>query len=374
MARGYATALVGAQFGSEGKGLVAAAMANEFDCHVRTGGPNAGHTFYYDEQKFVARSIPIGWINPDATVYIGPGAVIDLDVLGDELNLIEEAGYSIKDRLMIDERAIIISEAQHLAEGGVAGRAHAQIGSTGEGVGLARMAKINRDTLINIDVAPFACQRVGDDVGLFASILDTWGDIRVGDVAAELHQKLASGSKVLLEGTQGSGLSLTLGSWPHVTSADTNAAQMASDAGISPSDVSHTVLVARTYPIRVAGPSGPLYRETTFEAIGQPEERTTVTQKVRRIGEWNPEQVRYACEVNHPALVVVTFIDYLWPEAKNIVNWRALPEAALEWCEQQEGLIGAPIIAVGTGPNAYCALRSKAGALGLPILKPKVEV
>lgn len=376
MSRGHAVALIGAQYGSEGKGLVAAAMANDFDCHVRTGGANAGHTFYHDEQKFVARSVPIGWINPEANIYIGPGAVIDLDVLGAELDLIEKAGYSIAERLMVDERAVIISHAQHLAEGGVSGRAHAEIGSTGEGVGLARMSKINRNTLINTDTAPYACMRVGDDPALFRSVLTTNADaIEIGDVAAELHKNLRCGSRILLEGTQGSGLSLTLGSWPHVTSADTNAAQFASDAGISPSDVSHSILVARTFPIRVAGPSGPLYGETSFEEIGVPEETTTVTKKVRRVGQWNPEQVRYACEVNYPANIVVTFMDYLWPEIKDVTNWRALPEAVLEWIEQQEELIEAPIIAIGTGPNAYCPMKLKAGVNGLPVyIKKEVEV
>lgn len=360
MARGHAVALIGAQFGSEGKGLVAAAMANDFDCHVRTGGANAGHTFYHDEQKFVARSIPVGWINPDANIYIGPGAVIDLNVLRDELAAIEDAGYKIADRIMVDARAVIISHSQHLAEGGVKGKAHAEIGSTGEGVGLARMAKINRDILINTDVAPYRCVRVSDEEAAFASL-----GIEIGDVAAELHRNLRLGSKVLLEGTQGSGLSLTLGPWPHVTSADTNAAQFASDAGISPSDVSHSVLVARTYPIRVAGPSGPLFGETSFEEIGVEEEITTVTKKVRRVGQWNPEQVRYSCNANYPANVVVTFIDYLWPEAKNITNWRALPTAAIEWIEQQEDLIKAPIVAVGTGPNSYCPLKSASGFNGI---------
>lgn len=351
-----------------GKGLVAAALANDFDCHVRTGGANAGHTFYHDEQKFVARSVPIGWINPDASIYIGPGAVIDLEVFEEELKTIESAGYSIKNRLVVDGRAIIISHAQHLAEGGISGKAHAEIGSTGEGVGMARMSKINRNTLIHTDTAPYACVRVSDKEAVF----ETMGVV-VGDTADLLHRHLREGSKVMLEGTQGSGLSMTLGPWPYVTSADTNAAQFASDAGISPSDVSHSILVARTHPIRVAGPSGPLFQETSWEELGVEPEITTVTKKVRRVGHWNPEQVRYSCQVNYPSMVVVTFIDYLWPEAKGTTNWRALPEAALEWIELQEDLIEAPIIAVGTGPDSYCPLKERAGALGISTWTKKAD-
>lgn len=368
MTRGHAVALVGAMYGSEGKGLAAAALANDFDCHVRTGGANAGHTFYHDEQKFVARSIPIGWINSDASIFIGPGAVIDLDVLVAELKMIEDAGYTVRDRLLVDERAIIVSHSQHLAEGGVSGKAHAQIGSTGEGIGMARMSKINRDTLIHIDTMPYRCIRVAEETESFESL-----GVRTGDVADQLHRHLRDGYKILLEGTQGCGLSLTLGNWPHVTSADTNAAQLASDAGISPTDVSHSILVARTHPIRVAGPSGPLFGETSWEELGLEPEITTVTKKVRRVGQWNPEQVRYSCQVNYPAMLVVTFIDYLWPEAKGITNWRALPEAALEWIKGQEDLIEAPIIAVGTGPNSYCPLKQHAGFNGLPIYLEKAE-
>lgn len=351
-----------------GKGLVAAALANDFECHVRSGGANAGHTFYHDEQKFVARSVPIGWINPDAGLYIGPGAVIDPEVLVTELQAIGEAGYKVKDRLLVDRRAVMISRSQHLAEGGTSGRAHAQIGSTGEGVGLARMSKLNRDALIGTDTAPYSCIRVDDDEDFFDSL-----GIRIGDVADQLHRHLREGFKILLEGTQGCGLSLTLGDWPHVTSADTNAAQMASDAGISPTDVARSILVARTYPIRVAGKSGPLFGETSWEELGLEPEITTVTKKVRRVGHWDPEQVRYACQVNYPAALVVTFIDYLWPEAKGITNWRALPEVALEWIKQQEELIGAPVIAVGTGPNSYCPLKISTGANGIP-MRVKTEV
>jgi adenylosuccinate synthase len=341
---------------------VAAALANDYECHVRVGGANAGHSFYHDEQKFIARSIPVGWTNPDASLFIGPGAVIDPDVLRDELSTIEDAGYSVKNRLLIDNRAVMISRSQHLAEGGVSGKAHAQIGSTGEGVGLARMAKINRDTLISTDTAPYTCIRVADETPFFESL-----GIQTGDTADLLHRHLRDGSKIMLEGAQGCGLSLTLGDWPHVTSADTNAAQLASDAGISPSDVSHSILVARTYPIRVAGPSGPLYNETSWEELGLEPEITTVTKKVRRVGHWNPEQVRYACQVNYPALLVVTFIDYLWPETKGVVNWRSLPETALEWIKEQEELIEAPIVAVGTGPDSYCPLKLQASALGIPV-------
>jgi adenylosuccinate synthase len=356
--RGHATALVGAQYGSEGKGLVAAALAEQFDCHVRSGGPNAGHTFYHQGEKWVARSIPCGWINPEAKLYIGPGAMVDLGVLMSELAEIQERGDpDIADRLMVDYRATIITEAQHLSEGGTKGDAHRLIGSTGEGVGLARMSRINRDALIPSGQAPYAFLRAETQAKVFEA-----EGIEVGDVSRALCEHIEGGDEVLLEGTQGSGLSLTLGPWPYCTSADTNAAQLASDAGISPSDVLETILVARTFPIRVAGNSGPLEDEVTWEEVGQPEERTTVTKKVRRVGRWNTQQVIEAVRVNHPALLVVTFMDYLYPEIAGVTDWADLSDGALLWLSLVQEQTGASILGVGTGPRSLCLAPAKVRA------------
>jgi adenylosuccinate synthase len=335
---------------------VAAALANQFEVHVRTGGPNAGHTFYHDHEKFVARSIPCGWINPDALLLVGPGAVIDLEVFKRELQEINDRA-DVAERLTVDYRATVISHSQHQGEGGVHGVAHREIGSTGEGVGLARMSRINRDTLISTDISPFAHIRAHDRREEFESM-----GVQVEDVASILHSEIEAGAEVLLEGTQGCGLSMTLGPWPYCTSADTNAAQLASDAGISPSDVKETVLVARTYPIRVAGKSGPLWSETTWEEVGQKPETTTVTKKVRRVGLWNDDQVRQASRVNHPALLVITFLDYIFPETAGIRNWRALPQPALDWLIEKERLLNLRVIGVGTGPDSYCPI----GQLGAP--------
>jgi adenylosuccinate synthase len=101
--------------------------------------------------------------------------------------------------------------------------------------------------------------------------------------------------------------------------------------------------------------------------LGFEPETTTVTKKVRRVGRWNPEQVRYACQINYPSLLVITFADYLWPEVKGVTNWRSLPESALEWVKTQEELIEAPIVALGTGPNSYCPLKPTSGVNGIPM-------
>lgn len=336
-----AVALVGAQAGSEGKGAVAAALAQHFNVHVRTGGPNAGHTFYHNGDKFVARGLPVGWINREAKLVIGPGAVIDWKLLLEEIEQAERAYSprvrgSVADRVYIDPNAAVVTRHQHEHEGGIGGHAHRTIGSTGEGVGMCRIARISRRSLLQ-----------GPE---FATTLAK--DVAALDPLIRPYRWLDPNARILLEGTQGSKLSLTHGPWPYVTSADTNAAQLIADAGMPPGAFTKTILVARTFPIRVAGESGPLPNETTWEEIGQPEERTTVTRKVRRVGRWDVGWVVDAVRLNHPAELVVTFLDYLFPKTKGMREWGMLPGDALDWLERVQQETGAPVVGVGTGPDS----------------------
>lgn len=339
---GGAVCLVGAQYGSEGKGHVAAHLlrSGDYDACVRVGGPNAGHTFHHQGLKFVSRSLPIGWVDPDTVLYIGPGAVVNPDLLRQEVEEVEQAGFHVKDRLYVDHRAAVVTTAQEHYEGGVDGDGHRRIGSTGEGVGMCRMARINRNAFLFGDQWEY--RTMGEIEGM------PW---RVRDVS----EMLAAHQRIMVEGTQGSGLSLTLGPWPYCTSADTNAAQLLSDCGIAPGRFDHTVLVARMNPIRVAGKSGPLDGETSWEALGVEPEVTTVTKKVRRVGMWDPVQLAEAVRVNSPAYLVVMFADYQWPELKGKETFDDVPpvvvDGILRWVVHQERALGCSIIGLGTGPD-----------------------
>lgn len=328
------TTLVGAQAGSEGKGAIAAHLARlgAYRGWVRTGGPNAGHTFYHEGRKWVARSVPCGWIDPDAWLYIGPGAVIDPDVLVAEIREIEAAGYEIGDRLKIDPRATVITPHQHHGEGGVEGVAHQRIGSTGEGVGLARMARINRGSLLEDSRLVHRSAQEEERLAEWIGVLDVGADL----------------GAVMLEGTQGSKLSLTNGPWPYCTSADTNSAQLISDAGMSPGDFTKCILVARTFPIRVAGNSGPLPLETTWGELNLSPETTTVTKKVRRVGWWTDEWVREAILLNRPATLALTFLDYVFSE---VAGHRVWDEDVDEFLGEIEDRLGIQCCFVATGPD-----------------------
>jgi len=354
-------AVVGAQYGSEGKGAIVSAIAHNFDLHIRTGAPNAGHTYYMDDPKsdegerikFVARQVPVGAKNPEATLVIGPGAVIDIALLVKEVNELEAAGVPVRDRLFVDKKAIVLDpHLHHAEEGGVHGRAHELIGSTGEGVGLARMAHMGRTT-----VEGWHVKHAGDDEPSF-KLADAMINL-IDGTSIMVNGMLESGASCLLEGTQGSGLSLVHGFWPYVTSTDTNSAQLCVDAGLSPMWLSEVLLVARSFPIRVAGNSGPLRHETTFDQIGVEPEFTTVTKKQRRIGAWDDDLFAQAVRLNgpHPTLAL-TFADYLDPDIAGCDDERMIGGPVSAFIDRLEEKFGVGVVYVSTGPDSVITMEA----------------
>ena len=310
--RGKITALVGAQYGSEGKGTIVAHIANQYNVHVRIGSPNAGHTFYWKGEKHVQRSIPCGWINPNALIFIGRGALIDMECMLEEIAIIEKYYPDFKRRLHIDANAGILSKEFQQEEGGILGEMHHRIGSTGEGVGPARIARIRRDP---------------NQFKLFYEVAEQHGleSCVTPNTPEVLHTLNLAGFNIMIEGTQGSALSLLHSYWPYCTSTDTNAAQMLADIGIAPSMLTDVILVARTFPIRVAGNSGPMQNEITWEELSarlgrDVSERTTVTKKVRRIGEWDRNLFNMAVLLNQPTQIALTFADYIDPTLYGVNN------------------------------------------------------
>jgi len=322
------TAIIGAQWGSEAKGVVAAKIAHKFHAAVRTGGPNAGHSLRYAGRTYKMRSVPCAWVNPDAWLIIGPGAEVKRELLIHEIE-------SLPPRIMyLDPRAIIITHAMELAEQRLIGK----IGSTAEGVGQARMARIARD--------PNGEPVLARDYVWPPAVI-------VQDTVPLLFDLLNSGRAVMLEGTQGSGLSIYSDSWPKVTSRDTNVAGFLSEAGIAPYFLSHTLLVARSYPIRVGGNSGQMGRELDWSVIpGHPTpETTTVTGRQRRIAIWDDVVFRDAIIRNHPCGVVLSFGDYLDPSIAGTTSYADIASSApiKAMVNKIESDFDVPVIAVGTG-------------------------
>lgn len=346
-------AVIGGQYGSEGKGVVVASLAHDYDIHVRVGGPNAGHSFWHAGRVWKMQSIPCGWINSNATLVIGRGALISLAQLDKELREIEAVDPTIRNRVKIDDEAMVIDPNIH-DEGHTDGKLHQRIGSTGEGVGACRVARMMRDPERSYSFGAAMNRHTMHYQSKYAHLASLSTDY----TAEYLNRQAQGGTSILLEGTQGTGLSLLHGPWPYCTSADVGVAAMASDTGLAPSRIGRRLLVVRTFPIRVAGNSGPLLGELSWkemsEIAGRPvEEHTTVTKKVRRIGQWDGRLVHGAVQRNDPTSFALMFTDYLSPEDEGKTRFQDLSDKTHRFVTYLESTFAIPVSIVGTGGEGW---------------------
>ena len=328
-------------------------IANDYDVHIRVGSPNAGHTIYWNNEKHVMQTIPCGWINPNATIIIGRGALLNMSLLMSEIQHIQQYYPDFLDRLVIDAEAGILDERFREQEGGVKGYMHYRIGSTGEGVGPARIARIQRDPnkfKLFKDIA--------SDYGLFKCMCRNTPEM--------IANAQNNGLNILVEGTQGSALSLFHSYWPYCTSTETNASGIIAEVGIAPTRVTNVLMVCRTYPIRVAGNSGPMNNEITWEELSnrigrEVTEQTTVTKKTRRVAEWDDDLYRQACILNAPTQIALTFVDYIDPNVYNCNDvYKVLGSKELNQFVYQH-IRNAPIKYIGTGPQTVVKVETVYG-------------
>lgn len=343
--------VVGGQHGSEGKGHVVAQLASRQDHElitVRTGGPNAGHTVYgRDGQVHKLRQLPTATVsNPSSMVAIAAGSLINPEVLAEEVKQVGLVHH--ENPVLVDRRATIL-EPHHIKEELESNTLSNW--STQKGIGAARAARIRREA------------QTAEEI---------WGTcppdgVHLVDVSDVLGIKLRLGRPVLVEAAQGYGLGLHTRFYPKTTSADCRAIDALADAGISPWIVPNNDIrvwvVLRPYPIRVAGDSGPLLCETTWEELGLEPEYTTVTKRVRRVGAWDPDLAREAIRANggpggtdrpiSRVHIALTMLDQVAPETAGCTDWRKVCEnqRAVEWIHRVESDTGARVSAVGTGPT-----------------------
>ncbi|MGR9503660.1 adenylosuccinate synthetase [Rhizobium leguminosarum] len=296
--------VVGGQFGSEGKGKVALELVRRFSPSsvtvVRVGGPNSGHTAFGREgKKWALRQMPAACIDKNVDVVFPAGSYVDPELLLEE---IAQLDYP-QDRVLISPYARVIT-AEHREWEQNAGITKS-IGSTGSGVGAAVLAAVARKAGSLALPSPSAVEN--EKLRPFTR-----------DVGALLDGRLSRNERVIIEGTQGFGLSLLDGGfWPQATARCTTAAGALAEAGLSPRAVDDVTLVLRTYPIRVAGESGPLHGELSWEEVGRRtgktglEEFTTVTKKLRRVGEFDAQLAGRAISANMPSRVVLNHMDYV---------------------------------------------------------------
>lgn len=329
--------IVGGQYGSEGKGHIVSYLAREYSLLVRVGGPNAGHKVFLDPAPYTHHQLPSGTLRSSAKLMIAPGSVLNAEALMRE---IADCGVEA-DRLAIDPHAMVISQNDIKAE-----RALTQsISSTGQGVGFATARRI-RDRGQPIKLAK-------DIRELAPYIRDTW---EILDHAYSL------GERVLVEGTQGTGLSLYHGEYPYVTSRDTTASGCLSEAGISPSRARKVIMVCRTYPIRVQNPpggtSGFLSQEISWNTVAErsgispsqfkKSEKTSTTNRKRRVGEFDWALLRNAAAINGPTDIALTFADYLSKDNEEARRFEQLKPETIRFIEEVEHVAAAPVSLIST--------------------------
>lgn len=312
--RGKAAVLLDGQFGSTGKGQIAAWLAlnacpDGVNIATTNAGAQAGHTTRFKGHEFICYHLPTVAVTrhefmssgPVAIAYINAGSIIDPEALGQELRSVQFPW----DRTVIHPRAAVIT-AEHKAAERARGSSTEGLASTQKGVGAALADKIMRRAKLAGDHA----------------VLGKWCD------QYDLNAIMAQGGAVVtVEVPQGFGLSINHGwDYPACTSRDCYVNSALNDAGIHPSFLGRICMVVRTMPIRVGaifnemgekvGDSGPFPPDSVeldwlLDLPGIEPERTTVTKRVRRIATWSDTLYRRACSFNRPDVVALTFCDYL---------------------------------------------------------------
>lgn len=347
--------VVGGQYGSEGKGNICDYLSREYGALVRVGGPNAGHKVKEPSLVYDYVQMPSGTKgNPDAKILIGAGATLDLTRVFKEIIDLDLR----PPRLSIDPHAIVIEQSDRDLEHELG----KSIGSTKKGVGIATARKI---------IGRGGESVLGSRVRLVKDVPELQPYMRL--VTSELESLYLARTRIMLEGTQGTDLSIHHGLYPSVTSRETTASGCLADAGIPPARVDRVYMVTRTYPIRVGGNSGEMGIEIDFETVAarsglplqeiQQTEIGTISGKQRRIGEFSWERVRRAVQLNGASDIVLTFADYIHAANRNARNYNELSRDTKQFIEDLQTLTGVSvsIIAVGSSREYIIDRRTDRG-------------
>lgn len=325
------TIIVGGQYGSEGKGKVALhfAQKQQASISVRVGGNNSGHTAYKDNKKYVLRTLPTAVLGNDVHAVIPSGGYFSVE------NLFYEMQETNCQNVAIDPMSVVIT--QQFQERELNLGLIESIGSTGSGTGAAIAQRLGR-----LEQVTFA-----KDIPELQPYLK--------ETKSLLRQALDRGEEIILEGTQGYGLSLLHSPhYPYVTSRDTTAAGFLSETGLSPFDVTKIILVIRAFPIRVGGNSGPLPHEISWDFLTKESgsntdlsEYTSVTGKLRRVAHFDPEIVKQAISVNQPSKIILNHMDYV---DRTLYERKELTEKAGIFLQNIETAIERKIDFIGVSP------------------------
>jgi adenylosuccinate synthase len=321
--------IVGGFYGDEGKGKVIAYLAKKDNCSiaVRGGvGPNAGHTFVDEGKMYKVRMLPSAALNRSTQLLIGPGVLINPEILLKEIEM-----FNASDRTFIDTQCGIIDQ-KHIEKDNLEDHLKGFIGTTGSGTGPA-----------NADRA-FRLLKLAREVDALSLYLE--------DVSSSVNYSLENKENVIVEGTQGTFLSLYYGDYPYVTSKDVTASGICSDVGIGPKKVDEVLVVFKSYVTRVGG--GPLQDEVTREEAEKRGwlEYGSVTGRERRSSPFDMNLAKKAIRLNSATQIAITKLDVIFPETRGIREFNKLSEKAKEFIENIEAETGVKVILIGTGAES----------------------
>jgi adenylosuccinate synthase len=328
--------VVGAQWGDEGKGKIVDILSHEADVVVRYGGgANAGHTLVIGGQKTVIRLVPSGVMHPHTQCILGPGMVIDPEVLLAELSTLESRGVlPDRKRVLVSDRAHVVFP-HHVLVDTLRESTASAIGTTKRGIGPAYEDKVARSGIRMCDLGDATRLReqlerslahwtptllaFGAEVpsidALVARGLDfgrTLGPL-IGDASEHLDRAIREKKRIVLEGAQGTMLDIDHGTYPHVTSSTVLSGGAASGAGIAPTRIEEVVGITKAYATRVGG--GPFPTELTDELGDRIRnaggEFGSVTGRPRRCGWLDIPVLRHAVRMNGVTELAITKLDVL---------------------------------------------------------------
>ena len=341
-------AVLGAQWGDEGKGKIVDMLTPHFSAVARyQGGHNAGHTVYVDGQKFVLHLIPSGILHAGVTCVIGNGVVIDPEALFKEVDELARAGIGVDGRLLVSEKAhVILSYHRELDVLSEARRGERKIGTTSRGIGPAYEDKIGRRGIRICDLfgeRDALATEVRENVNarnhaikdstldwkpVFEHLLAHGERLRpwVADTSLFLYQTMAAGKSVLFEGAQATLLDIDHGTYPFVTSSNASAGGICTGLGVPPRAIGGVLGVAKAYTTRVG--EGPLPTELSGELADRlretGQEYGASTGRPRRCGWYDAVVVRYSARVNGLDAIALTKLDVLdgLPEVRICTGYR----------------------------------------------------
>lgn len=321
------TVIVGGFFGDEGKGKIVSylAMKDNPVIAVRGGvGPNAGHTIEHGGKTYKVRMLPSAFLNPGTRLLVGPGVVVSQEVL-----LKEISEFGTQDRTFVDYQCGIIEDSHRATDS--KGRLKESIGSTGTGTGPANADRAMR-TL-----------KLAKEVDSLALYLD--------DIPNAVNFALDRNENVMIEGTQGTFLSLWHGTYPYVTSKDVTASAICADVGLGPKKIDDVVVVFKSYVTRVG--EGPLKNELSPENASTKgwKEVGTVTGRTRRAAEFDFDLARRAIMLNSATQIAVTKLDVVYPECAHMQSFSDLSSPAKYFIKNIEDQLKVPVTLIGTGPD-----------------------